>query len=131
MKPENVILLNKIYCWIRGFGWLLFMGMCFWERANIGLVYETGGETLRSLDMGQEKLAFLLGVFALASLFFAVVNFFLASAPMKKHWWTAHLLNHIVGILECCCFPMALPLLIFWMREDVRAMFAGDTLPND
>ncbi|MFM9872594.1 MAG: hypothetical protein ACKVQS_03895 [Fimbriimonadaceae bacterium] len=123
MKAETVILLNKVYCLIRGIGWLGFMGVCFFERANIGLIYETSGETLQSLGFDEAKLAFYLGLFALLSLFFAVINFFLANAPMKKKWWTAHLINHIVGILECCCFPLALPLMLFWIREDVRAMF--------
>lgn len=130
MNAETVVRLNKAYCWIRGFGWLFFMAICFWERANIGLIYETSGEMLRSLDLGEEKLAFLLGVFALCSLVFAVLNFILANTPMTKKWWVAHLINHIVGIIECCCLPMALPLLLFWMRADVRAMY-GESLPED
>lgn len=123
MKAETVILMNKIYCWVRGFGWLGFMGICFFERANIGLVFKSSGEMLRSAGVDERSLATYLGVFGLFSLFFACVNFFLANAPLRKKWWTAHLLNHIVGILECCCFPMAMPLLLFWMRADVRAMF--------
>lgn len=49
-----------------------------------------------------------------------VATFFLPRA----HWaWIYHLILIALGMTSCCCLPVCIPLLIFWIRPETRAWF--------
>ncbi len=123
MKPETVVLCNKIYCWVRAAGWFIAGIACFAARGNLGQIYDASRETFDSAGIKQEQLLLIYTSLGAFGILFCILNVALALAPMTRKWWAAHLINHIVGILECCCLPMGLPLVILWFRKDVQAMF--------
>ncbi len=58
----------------------------------------------------------------LGALFLAlyVAGFFL---PRRPWAWIAHLVLIAFGLTSCCTMPAAIPLLVFWLKPDLRAWF--------
>lgn len=54
---------------------------------------------------------------------FTVINLVAAFLPVKGWSWIGGLANLVLGVLSCFCLPFALPILIYWMRDDVRNYF--------
>ena len=48
------------------------------------------------------------------------VSFFL---PRKKWVWIYDLVLICLGLANCCCIPACIPLLIFWLKPEVKAYF--------
>ena len=71
----------------------------------------------RAVLMIQGAILFLVGaVFAVA---FAL-PFFLA----RKPWvWIYNLVLICIGMTSCCILPAAVPLLIYWIKPDVKLWF--------
>ena len=49
-----------------------------------------------------------------------------AAAPFlpRKPWaWAAHLALIALGMTSACCIPACLPLLLFWLKPETKAMF--------
>jgi hypothetical protein len=45
---------------------------------------------------------------------------FLPKAPWA---WTYHLVLICLGMTSACCLPVTMPLLIYWLKPDVKAFF--------
>ena len=43
--------------------------------------------------------------------------------PRKKWAWVYHIVLIAVGLTSVCCMPATVPLLIYYLRPDVRAWF--------
>ncbi len=56
------------------------------------------------------------GVFAFAYL----LAFFFTSG---KGAWIYNLVLICIGLTSCCCIPVCIPLLIFWIRDDCKNWF--------
>lgn len=71
-------------------------------------------------DMPPVVMAVILGVIGLP-LFVAY-----AAAPFlpKKPWaWTYHLVLICISLTSACCMIAGIPLLIYWMKPETKAMF--------
>jgi hypothetical protein len=55
---------------------------------------------------------------ALAGAFAA--SFFL---PRRPWVWVYHLVLIAIGMTSACCLPVTVPLLVFWIRPEVKAYF--------
>jgi hypothetical protein len=47
--------------------------------------------------------------------------------PRRRWAWTYHLVLIALGLTSCCCMPVTVPLLIFWIRADTQAYFAEES----
>jgi hypothetical protein len=43
--------------------------------------------------------------------------------PRKPWAWTYHLVMICMGMTSACCLPACIPLLIFWLKPETKAMF--------
>jgi hypothetical protein len=43
--------------------------------------------------------------------------------PKKKFAWIWGLITIAIGMTSCCCLPVSIPLLIFWIKSDTKAFF--------
>ena len=42
-----------------------------------------------------------------------------------KTMYTMHLVLHALGCMSCCCLPMAVPMLLQWLKPDVKAWYGA------
>lgn len=43
--------------------------------------------------------------------------------PPRPWSWVAHLVLIAIGLTSCCTMPAAIPLLVAWLKPDLRAWF--------
>lgn len=126
MKPESVVALNKVYCWCRSVFWLLTGLGCFWARGHTAEVYENSRAMFEAVGYSEGMLGGLYAAVGVMAIVLALLNISLAFAPQTRKWWTAHLINQVMGTLECCCLPLGLPLVIMFLKPEVKALFSVD-----
>ena len=93
---------------------LLYLGvivMC------VGLLVATGGQGMKDEDM---VLFLFMPACSLPFLIAYAAAPFLPPAPWA---WTYHLVLIAVGLTSACCMPIAIPLLIFWLKPETKAYF--------
>lgn len=61
--------------------------------------------------------------FAPVGLLFGILNLVLPRLPRTKNYYTAHVVNIVLGLGSICLAPFCLWLLVAWLRPDVRAYF--------
>jgi hypothetical protein len=57
-------------------------------------------------------------------LVFGVTAFTLPLAPDNKKTWVAHLVHILFGATSCVLTPLCLPLLVAWLKPEVKEWFA-------
>jgi hypothetical protein len=62
----------------------------------------------------------ILLVVGAALLVACVAGFFLPRRPLA---WIAHLVLISIGLTSCCTIPAPVPLLVAWLKPDLRAWF--------
>lgn len=45
--------------------------------------------------------------------------------PRRPWVWVYHLVLICFTMTSCCCIPLAIPLLIFWIKPETRAFFSA------
>jgi hypothetical protein len=73
---------------------------------------------------GNEPVMTIYGVILIAvsvpfSLLFAAAPFL----PRRPWAWIVHLALIALGMTSACCIPACLPLLLFWIKPETKAMF--------
>lgn len=96
-----------ILCILLGVAMLFFPNA--WEMGKTG-----------NLPMGVQGIIFI-GV----SIPLLVLSLIAAFAPRKKWGWTINFVIQAIGTTGCCCMPLALPMLLRWMKPDVKAAFGA------
>lgn len=121
MKPETAITWNKAYCWAMVVFYVLLASACFTATSAIDLVKSSMAES--GYDISRNDIAFSYQFIGYYALLMAGMNIGLLFVPRTKAWWLAHLINHAAGVIKCCCIPIAVPMLVMWLRKDVQALF--------
>ena len=67
--------------------------------------------------LGYGVVLLVVGAVCLAA---CVAGFFL---PRRPWAWIAHLVLISIGLTSCCTIPASVPLLVAWLKPDVRAWF--------
>jgi hypothetical protein len=49
-----------------------------------------------------------------------LASFFL---PLRRWAWIYHIVLISIGMTSCCCLPVCIPLLIFWIKPEMQAYF--------
>lgn len=80
--------------------------------------------SLRALVSDVPELLIQGFVFAAMGAIFTAA--FLASffLPRRPWAWVYNLVLISVGLTSCCCIPAAIPLLIFWIKPEVKGFFS-------
>lgn len=123
MNVEKVIFWNRVYCCVLSVSWFLAGLGCFWARTQVDVVYETSAQMFEASGIEKSQLGLMYGLIGLLSFVLVILNLILVFAPRTKIWWAAHMFNLVMGVLKCCCIPVAVPLIIFWVRPEVQQAF--------
>lgn len=111
-KPQ-VVTWFKLYC--------VGMGLLYLFVLALGVLLltvdpaETGEEVIVLRVQG--VLCCGLGL-VLAGVFFAGV-----AVPAKSWGWVYGIVLIAIGLTSVCCLPATVPLLIYWIKDDVKAYF--------
>jgi hypothetical protein len=57
---------------------------------------------------------------------FGLLNLWLSRVQRRPGHWAMHLGNICLGVASCCLTPLCLPLLLAWLRPEVKQWFGGD-----
>ena len=44
-------------------------------------------------------------------------------APRRRWVWTFDVVLIAIGMTSCCCMPVTIPLLIYWIKPEVKTYF--------
>jgi len=118
-KP-SVITWYKAYCILMAISYLIFSAYLFFliQYPKDPIFEQMGLDTNIILRM-EESWGSILGGTISLTLFFGAALFL----PKKSWIWIYGIVAIIIGICNCCCLPLAIPLLIFWLRSDVKLYF--------
>lgn len=111
-EPPKVILWYKVYLGVLGF---MYAGV-----AVMGLIFFFGPFTAEDLDGMEPKL--MGGIYATMGIVLLIpfiVGFFL---PKSKGAWIYHLVLICIG-MSGCTIVGCIPLLIFWIKPEVKDYF--------
>ena len=70
------------------------------------------------------------GVFLLIGLILFILFAMVPFLPRRRWVWTYNLVMICIGLTSCCCLPVCIPILIFWLKPEVKSYFSDpDTNP--
>ena len=112
-KPPPVVVWFKVYT---GLMTLLYL-VCF--VGGVVLVYYA--DEIPGLDPTEILVQGI--ILAVMGLPFAIV-FALPLFFKPKPWvWIYNIVMIAIGMTSCCCIPACVPLLIFWLKPEVKLWF--------
>jgi hypothetical protein len=121
-KKPSVVIWYKIYCALMAIGYALFsiyIAFLLWLPKD---QLASQGKNARRIVLLLEHLwgGLLGGTIALSVLF--IVALFLP----RRHWvWVYGAIAICIGIPNCCCLPLTIPLLVFWFRPETKNYFVA------
>ncbi len=135
MSLENsqpkAILWNRVFCWSMALTNIALTFGIIWAIQNLDWLF-----SLLLVDVPSDipeyeiaKSVFLktLVMACISGAIFAPLNIWLAHARESSTMYHIHLCNLLVGLTTCVCLPIALPLLISWLKPEVKKHFGVDT----
>jgi len=118
-KRPSVIIWYKIYCVFMAIGYLAFsayIAFLLWlpkEQLATGRFATKAIFALEYMWGGILSGTLMLSVFFIAALFL----------PRKSWVWVYGAIAICVGIPNCCCFPLAIPVLVVWFKPETKNYF--------
>ena len=120
-SPPGVLLWFKVFC---GLMLLLYVLV-----AGVGALLLAMPEQFADPEAGfasDQSEAVILGVVYLAlGLVFAVLYALPFILPRGKGTWVYNLVMICLSMTSFCCLPAAIPLLIFWIKQETRDWYYG------
>lgn len=107
-----------VYCVLMALGCLL--------TALIGIVYML---TEPEPDMSAEEAKIMGVLFLIFGLLFFLPYAFAPFLPRQSWVWVFGLVLICLGLTSTCCLPVCIPLLIFWLKPEMKAFYNRTTIP--
>lgn len=123
MNARAVLIINRVYCFATTIFYVA-LAVAIWVtqwqlvRQTANFYGQIGEGAIRSVILS-------IGIYAIIM---SALTLYLAFAPRTRFWYGMHTLNHVAGIIKCCFAPIAIPLLVLWLRPSVRELFTDE--PN-
>lgn len=111
----------KIMPWYHAFCWLMALsnvGLCLLGIWMVRDPYPFESELFKP-DLIREVGWMAVGMGAV----FTVLHAAMTWLPVKPWAWVSHLINILVPLIFCCPAVICVPLLIAWMRPEVKAYY--------
>ena len=102
----------------------ILMALIYITMAVMGIVYMFI-EPDKDMSPAEAKLMGI--VFLILGLVFFVPYALAPFLPRKRWVWVFGLVLICIGLTSACCLPVCIPLLIFWLKPEMKA-FYGRTL---
>ena len=112
------ILMVVIYILVIGFGIFLAMNPDFFVDPDARMTSNVPTSNVEAVVMGVIYAG--IGV-VLAAAF--IVSLF---TPQRFWAWIYNLVMICIGLTSCCFWPICIPLLIFWVKQDVRDWYRNE-----
>lgn len=120
MKSET----PSVYKWFVGY--CISMALLYLTTAIMGIVFLF---IEPDQDMSAEEAKIMGSVFIILGLVF-FVPFVLAPFLPRKSWvWVYGLVLICIGLTSTCCLPACIPLLIFWLKPEMKAFYGRIPTP--
>ena len=110
--------------------WYGYIALCILVAAmNIGLVFlglwflSHQQELVEKTGYKTDLIEWDGNFFVICGLVFALANLLLPLLPKKPWTYMLHLVNIISGGLTCILLPVAVPVLIGWLKPEARELF--------
>lgn len=129
-QPPKVVFWFKVYCWMLLvlYIFLSFLLILLELLLILGLLIGNAGEEALSELVGNTLFnAVLIVVCVPMAIMSAIPLFF----PPKPWLWGYSILLISLGFTSCCFWPICIPLLIFWIRDDVQIYYGWKKAPGD
>ena len=113
-----VITWYKVYCGA--------MAVMYLFVAVIGVLFLAGMSFLPAEQ--EDKIGgFVIGPLYIVMGLLGMVPFILAFLLTPKPWvWIYGIVLMAIGMSSCCCLPACVPLLIYWVKPEVRSYFGKE-----
>jgi drug/metabolite transporter (DMT)-like permease len=112
-----------VYTWFVVYCILMALGYLF--LAVMGVVFFFT-EPDREMSAAEQKL--MSSVFLILGLAFFVAYALPPFLPRKSWVWVFGLVLICLGLSSACCLPVCIPLLIFWLKPEMKAFYGR--IPN-
>lgn len=80
-------------------------------------------------EMSAEEATLMSAVFIILGLAFFVPYALAPFLPRKSWVWVFGLVLICLGLSSACCLPVCIPLLIFWLKPDMKAFYGRGLNP--
>ncbi|MEW6027424.1 MAG: hypothetical protein AB1599_09050 [Planctomycetota bacterium] len=112
-EPPTVVFWYKLYCGLMAFVYLaLFV---------VGVLLAVFHQSIDTKEPGEMLMP---GIIYGALGFFFSIPFVAAFFLPRRSWaWIYHLVLICIGLTSCCCLPITIPLLIYWIKPEVKTYF--------
>lgn len=116
LETPPIVRWYRAYCFVSAALGVVIYGIGGWR------LYVLGGEVQ---DPAFDRAQFNVLVLILVGVggFFTVVNFLAAFVKTTPAGWLLALTNLIIGALSLVCLPFSVPIIVFWVRDDVKRHF--------
>ena len=82
-------------------------------------------------SLNEELETQVAGVFYAGLGVILALAFIVALLTPRRFWaWIYNLVLICLGLTSCCFWPITIPLLIFWIKPEVRAWYRNEPLPQ-
>lgn len=98
----------------------VLMALLYLAAAGIGIVFMFAEP---DQDMSAEEAKVMGVVFLIVGLVFFVPFALGPFLPHKSWAWVFGLVLICLGLTSTCCLPVSIPLLIFWLKPEMKAFY--------
>jgi len=96
------------------------MALLYMATAVMGIVFMFA-EPDREMSSAEAKI--MGSVMLIIGLLFCVPYAFAPFLPRKSWVWVLGLVLICLGLTSTCCLPACIPLLIFWLKPEMKAFY--------
>jgi drug/metabolite transporter (DMT)-like permease len=125
MKRASLNLTPPVYTWFVVY--CVLMALLYLFTAAMGVVFLI---LEPDPDMSVMEARIMGAVFTIVGLIFFAP---FAAAPFlpRKNWvWIFGLVLICVGLTSACCLPVCIPLLIYWLKPEMKAFYGRTLVPS-
>ena len=117
-KTPSVYNWFVVYC--------IFMALLYLALAAMGVVFLVAEP---DPEMSDVEAKIMGSVFIVLGLVFFVPYAIAPLLPRQSWVWVFGLVLICIGLTSACCLPACLPLLIFWLKPEMKHFYGRDLNP--
>ena len=104
----------------------VFMALLYLTTAGMGIVFMF---TEPDAEMSDAEAKIMGAVFLILGLVFFAPYALAPFLPRKSWVWVFGLVLICIGLTSVCCLPVCIPLLLFWLKPEMKSFYGRDLSP--
>jgi hypothetical protein len=119
-EPSSIY--PPVWLWYRVYA--VVMALLYVATAVLGGLYLAGAGLLPGISGADQAMFVVYGVIMLGlGIVFAILYGAAPFLPKKRWAWFYHVVLICIGLSSCCCMPVCIPLLVYWIKPETKSMF--------